>query len=93
MTKKQDDKKHFYHPLPTGSCGIGLIADLSCNPSHQIIADASELLINLSHRGAVGADQLLGDGAGFTFAIPDELLRVNVPIFPILVTMLLVCFL
>jgi glutamate synthase (NADPH/NADH) large chain len=43
--------------------------------SHEIISQALEILKNLDHRGAVGADPLLGDGAGILIQLPDALLR------------------
>ncbi len=82
MDIKQCRDHSFYTVEDKSSCGIGLIADLSIKPSHRVITDAAELLTNLSHRGAIGADPLLGDGAGITFAIPDEMLRQSYPILP-----------
>src|SRR5690606_26135847 len=43
--------------------------------SHAIVGQALEILANLDHRGAVGADPLLGDGAGILLQIPDPLYR------------------
>jgi glutamate synthase domain-containing protein 1 len=43
--------------------------------SHAIVTPGLEILVNLDHRGAVGADPLLGDGAGILIQIPDALLR------------------
>jgi glutamate synthase (NADPH/NADH) large chain len=53
------------------ACGVGFVADLSARKSHKIIQDGLEILVNLTHRGAVGADPLAGDGAGMLIQIPD----------------------
>jgi glutamate synthase (NADPH/NADH) large chain len=56
------------------SCGVGFIADLKGRHSHDIIAKGLQILENLTHRGAVGADPLVGDGAGILVQIPHEFL-------------------
>ena len=57
------------------SCGIGFVADIKNRKSNGIIRDGLRILVNLSHRGAVGADPLAGDGAGILLQIPDRFLR------------------
>ncbi len=57
------------------ACGVGFVANIKGAKSHDIIAQGLQLLINLDHRGAVGADPLVGDGAGILIQIPDALLR------------------
>ncbi len=57
------------------ACGVGMVAHIRGEKSHGIIASALEILENLDHRGAVGADPLLGDGAGILIQIPDPLIR------------------
>ncbi len=57
------------------ACGVGFIADLSARKSHKIIEDGLQILVNLTHRGAVGADPLAGDGAGMLIQIPDAFFR------------------
>ena len=52
------------------SCGVGFIAHMKGVKSHQIILDGLAMLENLTHRGAVGADPLMGDGAGVLVQIP-----------------------
>src|SRR5579862_6369191 len=52
------------------SCGVGFIADIKGRKSHRIIEDALTILLNLEHRGAVGADPRAGDGAGILVQIP-----------------------
>ena len=57
------------------SCGVGFVAHIKGAKSHAIISQALQILHNLDHRGAVGADPLLGDGAGILIQIPDALYR------------------
>ncbi|OZA17357.1 MAG: glutamate synthase large subunit [Novosphingobium sp. 17-62-19] len=57
------------------ACGVGFIAHIKGQKSHGIVDQALEILRNLDHRGAVGADPLLGDGAGLLIQIPDPLFR------------------
>ncbi|MDH3760483.1 MAG: glutamate synthase large subunit [Gammaproteobacteria bacterium] len=57
------------------SCGVGFIADIKNRKSHKIVRDGLTILANLTHRGAVGADPLAGDGAGILIQVPDRLMR------------------
>ncbi|MFC5037069.1 glutamate synthase large subunit [Tianweitania sediminis] len=57
------------------ACGVGFIANMKNVRSHQIVADGLQMLENLTHRGAVGADPLMGDGAGVLVQIPDRFFR------------------
>jgi glutamate synthase (NADPH/NADH) large chain len=57
------------------ACGVGFVANIKGARSHQIVADGLFMLENLTHRGAVGADPLMGDGAGMLAHIPDRILR------------------
>src|SRR3569623_3351718 len=52
------------------ACGVGFIVDLKNRPQHSIVQRGLALLENLEHRGAVGADPLMGDGAGMLVQIP-----------------------
>ena len=56
-------------------CGVGFIAQMKGVKSHQIVKDGLFMLENLTHRGAVGADPLVGDGAGVLVQIPDSFFR------------------
>src|SRR4249920_1694713 len=58
------------------ACGVGFVADLKARPSHKIVEHGLQILENLTHRGAVGADPLAGDGAGILVQIPHEFLKV-----------------
>jgi hypothetical protein len=63
----------LYDPaLDKDSCGVGFIADIKGRKSHQIVEDALTILVNLEHRGAVGADPRAGDGAGILVQIPHQ---------------------
>ena len=57
------------------ACGVGFVANIKGQKSHDIIRQGLQILLNLDHRGAVGADPLLGDGAGILVQMPDRLLR------------------
>jgi len=57
------------------SCGVGFVANIKGRKSHDIIRQGLQILVNLDHRGAVGADPLVGDGAGCMIQMPDKLLR------------------
>ncbi len=57
------------------SCGVGFVANIKGRKSHEVIGDGLKILVNLDHRGAVGADPLVGDGAGILIQIPDALYR------------------
>jgi glutamate synthase (NADPH) large chain len=54
------------------SCGVGFIADMTNRKSHEIITKGLQILLNLDHRGAVGADPKLGDGCGILVQIPHR---------------------
>jgi len=58
-----------------GECGVGFLARLDGQPTHEVIHDAVSILKNLEHRGAVGGDQSTGDGAGILLQIPDAFFR------------------
>ena len=52
------------------SCGVGFVADLHNRKSHAILEKGLQILVNLDHRGATGADETLGDGCGVLTQIP-----------------------
>ena len=77
-------KKTIYRPGKQGlynpnnehdACGIGFVANIKGNKNHSIVINGLEMLENLEHRGAVGADKSVGDGAGMLTNIPDKLFR------------------
>ena len=57
------------------ACGVGFVANIKGEKSHETVKRGLEILVNIDHRGAVGADPLLGDGAGILIQIPDALFR------------------
>jgi glutamate synthase (NADPH/NADH) large chain/glutamate synthase (ferredoxin) len=57
------------------ACGVGFVAHIKGHKSHAIVEQALKILENLDHRGAVGADALMGDGAGILIQMPDQLYR------------------
>ena len=57
------------------ACGVGFVAHIKGEKSHAIVTNALMILENLDHRGAVGADPLMGDGAGILIQMPDALYR------------------
>jgi len=69
-------KQGLYDPeLEHDACGIGFVADLKKPASHTIVEQATEILCRLTHRGAAGADEATGDGAGMLIQTPDKFLR------------------
>ncbi|PQZ95758.1 glutamate synthase large subunit [Arthrobacter sp. MYb227] len=70
------DPQGLYDPAnEKDACGLAIIATLTKEPSHTIVLHALEALRRLEHRGAVGADDGTGDGAGILTQIPDEFFR------------------
>ena len=57
------------------ACGVGFVAHIKGKKSHAIVEQGLLILKNLDHRGAVGADALMGDGAGVLIQIPDQYYR------------------
>ena len=69
-------ERGLYVPeLEHDACGVGMVADISGKRSRSIIDQALEVLVNLGHRGASGADPMTGDGAGITIQMPDAFMR------------------
>lgn len=70
------EKQGLYDPRNEhDACGVGFVAHMKGQKSHQIVKDGLFILENLTHRGAVGADPLMGDGAGILVQIPDRFFR------------------
>ncbi|MEN3975518.1 glutamate synthase large subunit [Emcibacter sp. SYSU 3D8] len=57
------------------ACGIGFVANIKGKKSHEIVQQGLQILLNLDHRGAVGADPKAGDGAGILIQVPDAFMR------------------
>ena len=52
------------------ACGVGFVANIKGEKTHLTVERGLEILLNIDHRGAVGADPLLGDGAGILMSMP-----------------------
>src|ERR1700744_2685050 len=73
MTSMSASSFGLFDPaLEKDSCGVGFIADIKGRKSHKIVEDALTILVNLEHRGAVGADPRAGDGAGILVKLPHK---------------------
>lgn len=57
------------------SCGVGFVAHISGEPRSDILPLARDVLVRMTHRGAVGAEEDTGDGAGVLVALPQDFLR------------------
>jgi glutamate synthase (NADPH/NADH) large chain len=70
------EARGLYNPeQEKDACGLAIIATLRGEPGYDIVDAALTALRNLEHRGAVGADEGTGDGAGLLMQIPDEFFR------------------
>src|SRR5438309_6458023 len=70
------EKQGLYDPRNEhDACGVGFVVNIKGRKSNALIRDALQILLNLDHRGAVGADPLVGDGAGCLIQTPDALFR------------------
>lgn len=83
--------RHASHPAPQGmydprnehdACGVGFVATLTGEASHELVQQALTVLRNMEHRGATGSDPDSGDGAGILLQVPDAFLRESVD-FPL----------
>lgn len=57
------------------ACGVAFVVDMHGRKSHRLLRQGLQALCNLDHRGATGAEQNVGDGAGILLQIPDQFLR------------------
>lgn len=70
---KIPNKQGLYNPnMEKDSCGVGFVSNITGKKSNKIIKSGLEILKNMSHRGATGADPETGDGAGILIQIPHE---------------------
>src|SRR5690554_624171 len=65
----------MYAKAEHDACGVGFVVHIKGHKSHKIVQQGLEILKNIDHRGAVGADPLMGDGAGLLVQIPDTFYR------------------
>ncbi|MGB7594298.1 MAG: glutamate synthase large subunit, partial [Erysipelotrichaceae bacterium] len=69
-------KQGLYDPAyEHDACGMGFVVSIKGEKSHEIIDEALSVLENMTHRGALGADENTGDGAGILIQIPHEFLK------------------
>ena len=69
-------KQGLYDPRNEhDACGVGFVADIKGRKTHKIVEQGLGILERLTHRGAVGADPLAGDGAGILIQLPDAFFR------------------
>jgi glutamate synthase (NADPH/NADH) large chain len=70
---KMTSRGGLYRPeFERDACGIGFVANIKSNKSHQIVSDALTILENMEHRGACGCENNTGDGAGLLIQTPHE---------------------
>ncbi len=70
------EKRGLYDPAyEKDSCGVGFVASIKGEPSHQMVLDAEEMLRNMDHRGACGCEPNTGDGAGMMTGLPVEFMK------------------
>jgi glutamate synthase (NADPH/NADH) large chain len=70
---KEAQSNGLYHPeFEHDACGVGFVAHVKGEKSHQQVMDALIMLENMEHRGACGCDPDSGDGAGIMFQIPHQ---------------------
>ncbi len=70
---EEENTKGLYRPqFEHDSCGVGFIANIKGNKSHQVVADAITMLERMNHRGACGCEPNTGDGAGILIQVPHE---------------------
>ncbi|WAL62170.1 glutamate synthase large subunit [Thermocoleostomius sinensis] len=69
-------KQGLYDPqFEHDACGVGFIVHMKGTPSHAIVEQGLTILLNLDHRGAVGAETNTGDGAGILMQVPHKFLQ------------------
>ena len=72
------DQQGLYDPRNEhDACGMGLVASIRGEKTHEIIRKGLEVLINLTHRGAAGCDPETGDGAGILIQVPHEFFKLE----------------
>jgi len=78
MSKGYPKHQGLYDPqFEKDNCGIGVVANIKGEKSHDIVKKGIEILINLTHRGGVGSDTKTGDGAGLMLQIPHEFFSIT----------------
>ena len=75
FSAQPDDLGLYRREHEHDACGVALVATMRGSAGHDIVAHALDALRNLDHRGATGADPLVGDGAGILTQVPDAFFR------------------
>jgi len=76
QTTEPHQRQGLYDPqYEHDACGVGFVANIKGQKSHQIVKQALQLLVNLIHRGACGCEVNTGDGAGILMQMPDRFFR------------------
>jgi glutamate synthase (NADPH/NADH) large chain len=70
--QRPSDQGLYRQEFEHENCGIGFVAHLKGRKSHSIIRQGLDILINMNHRGAEGADSKTGDGAGVMIQVPRD---------------------
>ena len=65
--------------MARGACGVGALVDLNGTKTHQLVEDGLRILCNLDHRGARGAEEKTGDGAGMLLQKPHDFFHAEIP--------------
>lgn len=75
---QEHSNQGLYVPsMEKDSCGTGFIANLNGDKSHELVANALQMLTNMEHRGACGCEPNTGDGAGILTQVPHEFLSIE----------------
>ena len=72
MNSKYDQQGLYRREYEHDACGVGMVANLSGEASHEIVVNGMTILKRLMHRGATGNDPETGDGAGLLMKIPHD---------------------
>src|SRR5258708_18877142 len=72
MTKNPNNKGLYLPQFEHDSCGVGFVVDIKGRKSYKIVDDALKVLVQMNHRGATGAEENTGDGAGVLTQIPHK---------------------
>src|SRR5438445_8602723 len=72
MTKNPNNKGLYLPQFEHDSCGVGFVVDIKGRKSRKIVDDTLKVLVQMNHRGATGAEENTGDGAGILTQIPHK---------------------
>jgi glutamate synthase (NADPH/NADH) large chain len=81
-TERPQQQGMYRQEFEHDNCGIGFVAHLKGKKSHSIIRQGLDILSNMTHRGAEGADSKTGDGAGVLIQVPRDFYLIQGFILP-----------